>query len=346
MLKYTLKVEMLRKETIDTITICFKQPSLKKIKYQPGQYLTLIFNINGRRFIRPYSFSSSPGIDPYLEVTVKRVVGGVVSNHIFDKVNIGDLVEVIEPMGDFVIKESIITNNSHVFLWGAGSGITPLFSIIKYLLHNYDLKVTLVYGNRNFDSVIFQDKLTDLANQFPDTFSLWHFHTQLIVKEDCPNIIQGRIQTGEVLSIMNKAPNPANSVHFICGPTGLKESIKKALSILNIPSVNVYTEDFELVKDEKELAEIITRSIKIQSDGTCNTLEVIKGKSILEAGLDALIDLPYSCQVGNCLLCKGKLLNGKVKYAGLETPPAGLQEGEYLLCCTYPLTDDVEVTIN
>jgi len=73
MLKYTLKVEMLRKETIDTITICFKQPALKKVKYQPGQYLTLIFNINGRRYIRPYSFSSSPGIDPYLEVTVKRL---------------------------------------------------------------------------------------------------------------------------------------------------------------------------------------------------------------------------------------------------------------------------------
>jgi ring-1,2-phenylacetyl-CoA epoxidase subunit PaaE len=346
MLKYTLKVEMLRKETIDTVTICFKQPALKKVKYRAGQYLTLIFNINGRRYIRPYSFSSAPIIDQYLEVTIKRVAGGVVSNHIFDKLNIGDLVEVIEPMGDFVISESVIANNSHVFLWGAGSGITPLFSIIKHLLHNTSLKVTLVYGNRNFESVIFLDQLKDLASQFTETFSLWHFHTQLIIKEDCPNIIQGRIQTGEVLSIMNKANNIANSVHFICGPTGLKESIKKALYILNIPSANVYTEDFELVKDEKELAEIITRSIKVHKDGTCNTLEVVRGKSILEAGLDALIDLPYSCQVGNCLLCKGKLLNGKVKYAGLETPPTGLQKDEYLLCCTYPLTDEVEVAIN
>ncbi|WP_259070298.1 FAD-binding oxidoreductase [Mucilaginibacter sp. X4EP1] len=346
MLKYTLKVEMLRKETADTITVCFKQPALKKVKYQAGQYLTLIFNINGRRYIRPYSFSSSPGIDPFLEVTVKRVPGGVVSNHIFDKVSVGDLIEVIEPMGDFVINESIISNNSHVFLWGAGSGITPLFSIIKHLLHNHNLKVTLVYGNRNFESVIFYDQLTELAKQYSDAFALWHFHTQLIVKEDCPNIIQGRIQTGEVLSLMNKTNDINNSVHFICGPTGLKESVKKGLNILNIPAANIYAEDFELVKDEKELAEIITRSVKIEKDGTCNTLEVTKGKSILEAGLDALIDLPYSCQVGNCLLCKGKLLNGQLKYAGLETLPTGLQNDEYLLCCTYPLTDDVEVSLN
>jgi ring-1,2-phenylacetyl-CoA epoxidase subunit PaaE len=343
MLNYTLKVVELRKETPDTVTVCFKQPALKKIKYRPGQYLTLIFRINGRRYIRPYSFSSSPGIDPYLEVTVKRVPGGVISNHIFDKLNIDDLIEVIEPMGDFVINDSLINNNTHIFLWGAGSGITPLFSIAKYLLNNTNLKVSLIYGNRNLESVIFLDKIKELTTKFVHTFSTWHFHTELFVKEDSPTIIQGRIQADKVLSIVKKTGDILNSAHYICGPTGLKESVKKTLAALNIPSSAIFIENFELVKDEKELAEVITRSVKIIKDGQPAILEVVKGKSILEAGLDALFELPYSCQVGNCMLCKGKVISGKVKYAGIEKAPVGLQANEYLLCCTYPLSDDVEV---
>jgi ring-1,2-phenylacetyl-CoA epoxidase subunit PaaE len=342
---YTLKVVGVHKETADTVTVCFKQPALKKIKYQPGQYLPLVFRINGRRYIRPYSFSSSPVIDPDLEITVKRVPGGMVSNHICDKVNIGDLVEVMAPMGDFVVTEPLITNNPHVFLWGAGSGITPLFSIIKHLLHNTSLKVTLVYGNREPGSVIFHDKLKGLSAQFGHTFSTWHFHTQLFVNNDNPNIIQGRIQPAKVLSVMAGTGDILNSLHFICGPTGLKESVKKTLGTLNVPLSNIFTENFELVKDEKELAEVITRSVKIIKDGQPAALEVVKGKSILEAGLDALMELPYSCQVGNCMLCKGKIISGKVKYAGIEKAPVELPADEYLLCCTYPLSDDVEIAI-
>src|SRR3954464_7515541 len=96
---YTLKVIELRTETTDTITVVFKQPGLKKINYVAGQYLTLIFRINGRRYIRPYSFSSAPGVDSTLNVTIKRVPGGIISNHILDKVSVGDLIETIQPMG-------------------------------------------------------------------------------------------------------------------------------------------------------------------------------------------------------------------------------------------------------
>ncbi len=341
---YTLKIAALRQETADTVTVCFKQPALKKIKYQPGQYLSLVFRINGRRYVRPYSFSSAPGIDPFLEVTVKRVPGGIVSNHICDKINVDDLVEVMEPMGDFVINETLIASNPHVFLWGAGSGITPLFSIAKYLLNNTNTKVTLVYGNKNAEAVIFHHQLKALQAQFKNTFSIWHFHSQLFLKEGNPDIIQGRIQAGEVLSVMGSKGNVLHSLHYICGPVGLKESVREELATLTIGPSSIFTEDFELVKDEKELAEVITRSVKIVKDGQPIVLEVTKGKSILEAGLDALIELPYSCQVGNCLLCKGKVTSGKVKYAGIK-PPAEINEPEYLLCCTYPLSDDVEVNI-
>ena len=105
MKNYTLKVQDIKKETNDTITLCFKQPALKKIKYQAGQYLTLQFRINGRRYIRPYSFSSTPLIDATLNVTIKRVSGGVVSNYINDTIKIGDVIEVQEHLREFVFEE-------------------------------------------------------------------------------------------------------------------------------------------------------------------------------------------------------------------------------------------------
>jgi len=144
MLNYILKVVEIRKETNDTVTLCFKQPGLKKIKYLAGQYLTLIFRINGRRYIRPYTFSSCPGVDSYLEVTVKRVENGLVSNHINDMVNVGDSIEVMPPMGDFVYKTNPTIKD--VYLWSLDSGITPLLSIAKYMLfteiesHIYSIK--------------------------------------------------------------------------------------------------------------------------------------------------------------------------------------------------------------
>jgi ring-1,2-phenylacetyl-CoA epoxidase subunit PaaE len=115
---FTLKVVGVRTETADTVTVAFKQPGLKKVKYMAGQYLTLMFRINGRRYIRPYSFSSAPLVDAHLEVTIKRVPGGVVSNHIIDTVKVDDIVEVMEPMGDFMLNEAALTPATHIVLWG------------------------------------------------------------------------------------------------------------------------------------------------------------------------------------------------------------------------------------
>lgn len=346
MIIYSLKVAEIREETSDSKTICFKQPGLKKVKYQSGQYLSLIFRINGRRFVRPYSFSSAPVIDPYLEVTVKRVPGGVVSNHIFDQVKIGDVVEVMQPMGDFIVSDQMLASNFHFVFWGAGSGITPLFSIAKYILSlNRGHKVTLVYGNRNYESVIFLKKIRRLHVDYPDLFSVWHFHTQVVVEDDHPYLVQGRIQPERVLSIMQKEGDISNSYHYICGPVGLKESVKTSLEFLNVPPENIFSEDFEVVRDEKDFEDVVTRNLNLIKDGKTIPLEVVKGKSILEAGLDAMVDINYSCQTGNCLVCKGKITSGEVKHIGLKKLPEGLQEGECLLCCSYPLTEGVEVSI-
>ena len=343
---YTLKVHDLRIETNDTVTICFKQPGLKKIKYFAGQYLTLIFRINGRRYIRPYSFSSSPGIDPFLEVTVKRIPGGIISNHINDAIRIGDSIEVMEPMGDFIYHDERDSIINTVILWGVGSGITPLISIAKYLLTTHtDKKVILLYGNRNHESVIFKDQITQLQQVYTNTFTAWHFFTQAAIDENNPYIIQGRIDPDKVFLNL-KDDDLTNSAHYICGPPGLKQSVKSALDLKNIPTSRIYTEDFELVKNPTDFEDIHTQFIELAFNNTVTSLEIIKGKSILEAGLDANIELPYSCQTGNCITCKGTLLSGTVKTIGVDKLPEGLGEHEYLLCCSYPTSSNVRVVIN
>jgi ring-1,2-phenylacetyl-CoA epoxidase subunit PaaE len=345
MKRYTLKIIELRRETADTLTVVFKQPALKKIKYQAGQYLTLIFQINGRRYIRPYSFSSAPGVDPDLEITVKQVPGGIVSNHIADRLKVGDLVEVMEPMGDFILRPDLITTATHIVLWGAGSGITPLISIIKEALHkNIGKQVTLVYGNRSLESVIFKDKI-ELLKTVYSNFTSFDFHTRLAISPTNPTIIEGRIDPAKVLSVMKAEGDLTNTLHYICGPVGLKESVKAALLELGVKNQSIQTEDFEIVRDPVEFENISTKIVVVVKDGVKAVVEVVKGKSILEAGLDTTLDLSYSCQTGSCLVCKAVLLKGEIKMIGLTNRPQELNADEYLLCCSYPLTDNVEVAV-
>lgn len=344
MITILLKVVEVRKETVDTVTICFKQPGFKKIKYLPGQYLTLIFKINGRRYIRPYSFSSAPEIDLFLEVTVKRIPGGVISNHINDEVKVDDMVEAMIPvMGDFIFERQLFPVDKHIVLWGVGSGITPLFSIAKFILNSkIGNKLTLIYGNRNHDSVIFAHQIKELQKKYSDTFSVWHFHTKLSVDEELPFLVQGRINAAKVVDALEKdADFSYNSIHYICGPSGLKQSVKQELDRKGVNGNNIFTEEFELVKDPRDFLDITTRHVQILFDGTTNEVEVVKGKSILEAGLDASMELPYSCQTGQCIVCKGKILSGKVKMIGISQRPEKLLDDECLLCCSYPQSEKV-----
>ncbi len=342
---YTLKVVEIRKETKESVTICFKQPGLKKIKYEAGQYLTLIFRINGRRYIRPYSFSSSPEIDTYLEVTVKRVPNGIVSNHINQEIKIGDDIEVLTPMGNFIFPKPCAQKD--IFLWGVGSGITPLFSILKSILADSDLvdrRVHLIYGNRNLESTIFWNELNQIQVKHLERFQITHFHTSPQEHDTKENVEMGRIQPQKVISNFDEV-SIKNSLHFICGPADLKENIKSVLTTYNLPETSIFIEDFILIKDPKDFEEIENQTIKLQFNGNETSLFIEKGKSVLESALDAGIELPYSCQTGNCSTCKGILKTGDLKMIGMSHPRTDLAADEFLLCCSYPLNDKVVVAI-
>jgi len=343
MKNYTLKVHDIKRETKDTITLCFKQPGLKKIKYQAGQYLTLSFRINGRKYTRPYSFSSAPSTDSFLETTIKRVYNGIFSNYVHDTIQVGDMVEVMEPMGDFVHMhdESV----KQIYFWGVGSGITPLMSIIKeVLLSNPLVEVNLIYGNKNFESTIFLDLINELLKQYSKNLRVWHFHTQYNHDEKHHFVKSGRINKEFILDLL-KDTDVDQTKHYICGPTDLKTTIKETLDILKCPKGNIFSEDFELVRNPKDFEDIVTHNVNIHFQGIDNLVEVEKGKSILEAALDAGVELPYSCQTGSCDTCKGKLIIGELRMIGLSKERDDLNENEFLLCCSHPLKEGTSIEV-
>lgn len=343
--KFSLKVIDIKKETSDSCTIYFKQPGLRKIRYLAGQYLTLILRINGRLFYRPYSFSSAPAVDDFLGITVKRIQNGVVSNFIHENLKIGDVVEVLEPMGDFVCNRLLRPQN--IFLWGVGSGITPLYSILKEKLGE-DVqsisKVHLVYGNKNQESAIFYEQIKSLQLMFPDTFRVTNFYSDDNSIIECESIRKGRINSDFIIDLVSR--NMSNeSVHFICGPSSLKELIINTLNGLNIDNSSIFTEEFKLAINSKDLSSVQNSEVKIFFRGVSSKITVLRGRTILDAALDSGIELPYSCQTGSCSTCKGILKEGHLKMIGLNNKRDDLKQNEFLLCCSYPESKQVKIEV-
>jgi ring-1,2-phenylacetyl-CoA epoxidase subunit PaaE len=337
---YTLKVAKVIIETHNSLTICFKQPTLRKIKYLSGQYLTLVININGRRYKRPYSLSSAPETDSTLNITIKRVPHGIVSNHLIDMVKEGDMIEVIEPLGNFVY-DPPNCNLRTLFLWGAGSGVTPLFSIAKAALKSGNQIVNLYYSNSTLEDVIFYNEIEKLKAEHSDRFFVKYFFTRGITG----NNRSGRICANDVIDALSIQQSNFSAAHYICGPQGLKEMVKNVLLSMQSAEVQIYSEDFEHIVNEKEFEGIETRYIKVEKGADAFDLEVVRGRSVLDACLDTGLDIPYSCQTGNCTLCRAILISGDVKVITSENPLNNIAENERLLCCSYPLTADVKFQI-
>lgn len=340
--KYTLKVQEVRRETNDSVTLCFKQPGLKKIKYSAGQYLTLQFIINGRRYIRPYSFSSTPLIDSSLNVTIKRVPGGIVSNYINDNVKIDDVIEVQEPLGNFVFEKNESVHS--VIFWGVGSGITPLFSMIKELLNFHPtIDIQLVYGNTCKESVIFYEELERLKLNHKKRLKIYYFYSKEMSFDSESHNFKGRINSDFITDLVKEQDDFTQ--HYICGPIGLKNTIKESLFNVKGNFKNLFSEDFEIVKNPEDFKDVFDCEIVLNFEGIEKNITINKGNSILEEALELGIELPYSCQTGNCSTCKAKLKSGKIKMIGLNKPRTDLNENEYLLCCSYPMTSNIYIEI-
>ncbi|UZR95872.1 ferredoxin--NADP reductase [Chondrinema litorale] len=343
----SLKVKEVVRETSDTVTVHFKQPLFRKVKYKPGQFLTINFEIDGKKVSRSYSMSSAPNLDNTVAVTVKRVQGGVVSNFVNDKVTPGMSISMMQPVGKFTLE---VDKNlqRHIVLFGAGSGVTPLMSILKSVLF-FEPKstVSLVYGNRRVDNIIFQKQLQALKQKFGDRFNLVYCLTQ---PDRSWTGLTGRIDEAVTVNVINMLPkfDAAVTEYFLCGPDGMMENIKSGLAKLKVSSDKIHFESFTSSNESEEaiasLGETETHEVTILMDGTEHKIAVPPNKSILDTALDEGLDMAFSCQSGLCTACRCKVKSGVVKMTGGDgLTPAEIQDGYVLICVGHPGSEDVVV---
>jgi ring-1,2-phenylacetyl-CoA epoxidase subunit PaaE len=350
---YELKVNNIVHETKDAISIVFEQPAGAKLNYRAGQFLTIIVPIAGKEIRRAYSLCTSPHVDSDLAVMVKRVEHGAMSNWLADNLKVGDVLKIMEAMGQFTTDYNP-ENKRHVVMFAGGSGITPMMSLIKSLLsQESESIVSLIYCNRDIESIIFKEELSRLETTYEGRLHVIH------ILDNAPMNWQGYsgLLNPEMLEkLFERIPDwgMKNTTFLMCGPEGMMKNVETLLAQHAIPKENIFKESFvqgTIDKDTKKesavgAGELRAREVTIRYDGREYKVMVPPGKAILETALDAGIDLPYSCQSGLCTACRGKALSGKVKLDEEEGLSASERaEGYVLTCVGHPLTDDVVIEI-
>jgi ring-1,2-phenylacetyl-CoA epoxidase subunit PaaE len=344
---FNLTIKEIVQETADAITIVFSQPE-NKINYKSGQFLTLIVPIEGKEVRRAYSLSSSPFTDDVLAVSIKRVEGGLMSNYLPDNVKAGDQVKVMEPMGVFTTDYSS-ENKRHLILFAGGSGITPMMSIVKSTLSQEPNSiVSLIYANRNIDSIIFKEELSKM-----ETVDQGRLHV-IHILDDAPMNWQGYsglLNHDMLTSLFERIPSWDKTTYLMCGPEGMMNNVETLLKEKNIPNEIVFKESFvqgtiNKSDDSASSDELQEREVTIIYDDEEHKISVAADTTILEAALDADIDLPYSCQSGLCTACRGRCTSGEVKLDEEEgLSEAEINDGYVLTCVGHPLTDNVVIEI-
>ena len=349
---FDLSVKEIIQETKDAITIVFRQPQ-EKITYRSGQFLTLILTLNGKEVRRAYSLCTSPFVDETLAVTVKRVDNGLVSNYLADHLQVGDKLKVMEPMGQFVT-EYKTENKRHIILFAGGSGITPMMSIVKSLLsQEADSMASLIYCNRDIDSIIFKGELDRLQTTYEGRLQVIH------ILDKAPMNWQGYsglLNHDMLARLVERIPDWGieKTTYLMCGPEGMMKNVDTLLEARGIPREKIFKESFvqgtidraEKTEVGSQPGEAKTREVVIRYEGEEYKINVEPNRTILETALDQGIDLPYSCQSGLCTACRGKALSGKVKLDEEEgLSQSERNEGYVLTCVGHPITDDVVIEI-
>ncbi len=346
---HNLIIKEIIKETDESVSIVFSNPG-NEIKYLPGQYLTLILNLDEEEVRRSYSLSSSPHLDKELSVTVKKIDNGKVSQYLVDQLKPGDEMKIMEPKGSFTT-EFKKENERKFVLFAGGSGITPLMSIMKTaLVTEPGSNIQLIYQNRNENSIIYKELLEDLKNKYPDRLSITHVLSQPSTAWDG---LKGRLSKEQIVEIFDHSHIKHDEVSvFTCGPQGMMETVESALGLLNVDKKNRHKESFyssasgskKATKPAEEQISIPESLVTILLDNEEHKVMVTPNEFILETALDADINMPFSCQGGICTSCRGKLLSGDVK---MEDPDGlsdeELEAGYILTCVSHPVSKAIKI---
>lgn len=349
---HRLRIKKIIKETDQCVSVEFEIPEnlSGSFQFKQGRSLTMRAMLNGKEVRRTYSLCSSP-LDNKLKVAVKKVEGGLFSYFANENLKPGDELEVMEPVGKFYT-ELNPSNKKNYLAFAAGSGITPVISIIKTTLRTEPGSTfTLVYGNRSRSSIIFFEELEGLKNKFIDRFNL----INILSRERTESQINfGRIDIGKLTELEKLVDYKKMDEIFICGPEEMIFCVKNFLEQKEINSKRIHFELFttsgqktpNLKRQTSTIAEGPASKITVKLDGRSFDfdLSLNSDTTILDAALKQGADLPFACKGGMCCTCKAKLTEGEVEmdvHWGLEHEE--IEQGFILTCQSHPKTEKVVV---
>jgi ring-1,2-phenylacetyl-CoA epoxidase subunit PaaE len=297
-----LRVSEVRRETPDAVSVRFALPPhlAPRFRFRPGQYVTLRARIDGALVTRPYSICSGVA-DGELRIAVRRLPGGRMSTWVNTVLRPGDVVDVAAPAGAFTTDLDGFAAR-HVLGVAAGSGITPVISILSSVLAVEPAShCTLVYGNRTSASTLFAARLAELEARYPDRLRIVHLRSQ---EPTHPPLLPGRIDREALRALARLEDLSDVGEAYVCGPGAMTTEVRKGLvDDLGLPAPRVHTEVFSPTRTRTSAAAAGLSTVRLRHRGTEHTVPVGAGESILEAGLRAGLDLPYSCRAGACGTC-------------------------------------------
>jgi ring-1,2-phenylacetyl-CoA epoxidase subunit PaaE len=350
---HSLTVKKIQRETEDCVSISFDVPNDLKDKFQfvQGQSLTLKKVLNGSEIRRTYSICTAP-FEKELKVAVKKVQGGIFSTYANELLQEGEVLDVMPPIGKFYTPLNPSQKKKYA-AFAAGSGITPVISIIKATLHAEPLsEFTLVFGNRSKNTIIFKEEIEALKDRFLSRFRIYHILSR--EQTDSP-LNYGRIDTDKLNFLSSKVIDlNAIDEFFLCGPDEMIFCIQNYLKQKGVDSNKVHFELFTIPGEKKSTADkkhvdqkntgpVSQVSVKI--DGILFHFDLPYNEdSILDAALKKGADLPYACKGGVCTTCKAKLTTGEVSMdVNWSLEPDELEKGYILTCQSHPKSSTVSI---
>lgn len=349
---YPLAVKDVRKETPDCVSISFDVPEQLRgtFNYKQGQYITVRTTLNGEEVRRSYSVCSSP-LDGELRVAVKKTEQGLFSTYANESLKKGEVLDVMPPIGKFYVELDPQKARNYTG-FAAGSGITPLLSIIKTTLRTEPKSTfTLVYGNRNRHSIIFKEELEALKNLYIDRFRIIYILSR---ERTDAEINFGRIDAEKCTRLCEKNLDIEHTDEFfLCGPEAMIFSVKGQLEALGVAQEKIHFELFTTPGGQKNTATKTSAEgnagpasrITVKLDGISFDFDLgFNAEPILDAALKQGADLPYACKGGVCCTCRAKLVEGEVDMEvnyGLE--PEEIAQGFILTCQSHPVSEKVVV---